>query len=218
MHKTLKEIFYINKLGGYEALLNNKNCRELFQISDYKTRALRGISFMEEIPSNRTCADAMISNTHCVCNKKINITIEQYSNETNATSNNVIEFITQHLNDKSNSSSICERFMFESFIGINKVFGSLVYYEFVVRYQPGDSIYQINLVYKNNSFNIVDKMVRISRYSNQSYCVRERNMLGFCFCYKSIQITEKEFLEEIKLEVKEVNKRLIEHIDKIIKN
>ena len=214
LFKTLKEFFYINKLGGVQTVLKNKKCRELFKKNNHKVRALRGISFMENIPMNRSCVDAMISNTFCLCNKKINISIEQFLDESKLKLDRLIKFVSGHLNQKvAYFRNMCEEYIFSRIVSVNKVLGLFIYYEFFVLYQPGDSVYQINLAYENSTFRIVDRMIRISRYNKQSYCMTDKAKMGFCYCYKSSPINQKAFLNEFHLNETQLEQIVKSHIN-----
>jgi len=52
--------------------------------------------------------------------------------------------------------------------------------------QPGDAIFAVyyRKFFKDQKFEQYLKVVRLSKYGNQSNCMLNKNLMGYCFCKK----------------------------------
>ena len=186
LYKTLKEFFYMNKIG-LTNLENNHECRNLFEVSTQRIRALRGISLFEEIPKDRACEDALIPKKHCSCISKTNISELLFLNETKQNYTLVSAILIDSLNDiTSNYRSICSLYKMDKILSIYKSSTkSFDFYEFNFVVQPGNATFQTEFYFKNGELQLSSSIFRISKYAEQSYCMKEKKyFMPYCYCYK----------------------------------
>jgi hypothetical protein len=186
IYQTLRNFLFVNKYG-LENLQNENDpfCRNQFRNNSYELRNLRGISLFEEIPTNRSCADAQIPETYCSCFRKEDLDESQFLEETKNTFNsaamialNEIRNITYEVRAKCAPYSITSSNTFKKIVFND---GKTVY-SGRMELQPGDALFEINFKFNSSNLIMNDVPIRLSRYSNQSYCVNKRILKNFCFC------------------------------------
>ena len=186
IYQTLRHFLFVNKYG-LENLQNENDpfCRNQFRNNSYELRNLRGISLFEEIPTNRSCADAQIPETYCSCFRKEDLDESQFLEETKNTFNsaamialNEIRNITYEVRAKCAPYSITSSNTFKKIVFND---GKTVY-SGRMELQPGDALFEINFKFNSSNLIMNDVPIRLSRYGNQSYCVNKRILKNFCFC------------------------------------
>jgi hypothetical protein len=191
LYKTLKHFFYINKYGLNDKLLiNNKECRFNFSISLNNQRSMRGISLFENIDSNRSCKDALVPSSYCLCSPSIEINESIYKNETNYSFNQSALFITEYINELTLSQrNICMPFKLKEIKTVKKIVYTtdINLFQFQIVLHPGQSVFEANLKVNNlKQLELFENKVnRLSKYRNQSSCVANsvnRLLMGFCYC------------------------------------
>jgi hypothetical protein len=191
LHKTLKHFYYINK--NENLLKPNKNrglCRNYFKYSEPKIRSKRGVSLFEDIPTSRTCTDALIPNIFCNCNIYVEISEEKFKIDTDMKHdfNSSSRFILDHINNLTNHvRDQCVLFELVKIISVKKILtDNIEYYEFYLLFQPGNAIFKANLVYNDAVLYVYENIIRISLYRNQSACLKDYRLAGFCYCKKQV--------------------------------
>lgn len=186
--KTLRHFYYINKKGNF---LNSNQCLNKFRKSIKEIQGLRGVSLFEEIPDSRSCLDALIPNVYCVCNQRADMNETEFNEDTGQkfedireTSMRAINEITDSVRDK------CEKFTYVKLLSAKKKFlSSCYFYEFRYLVQPGDAIfavyyrfYFLNIPVEKRKLQRYLKTVRLSKYGQQSSCMTNKNLMGYCYC------------------------------------
>ena len=184
LYKTLRHFFYMNKFNFDHNL--DKCFKNLVQNKPHE-RSLRGISLFETIPTQRSCLDAIIPGILCSCSNKEKIEPEKFTEWTNSTFEKVSQFIAINVNQIAEKyREFCELFIFEKLFSVKSFIYSIdQLYQFQVFMQPGNALFEANIKitnFKNPKFEIVNKIIRLSQYGNQTNCLSEHAMLGFCFC------------------------------------
>jgi hypothetical protein len=193
LHKTLQHFYYMNKNSklSSRADLNEQSVRKCRN----KFKRGHGISLFEIIPVNRSCADALIPENVCACNKKfekIRNELEFYL-EARLSYIEVAKYVTELLNYKISSlGNTCRAFKLQSIVSVQKV--TLlenskiieIYYSFAVSFQPDNAVFEAEISInktQENSFKLRGKILRISKYDSNKYsCVSDTNFAGFCLC------------------------------------
>ena len=188
LYKTLKHFHYLNNFDPIS--MSSFDCRKYFQQNTNAVRSKRGMSLFEKIPSDRSCKDALIPNVYCLCNQLMDISHSAFFKETNITVNETaVKFVIEHIHSITGKfRSKCVPYMLEKVVSVKKFeFDNL--YQFLVLLQPGNSLFQSVLKVdqgnktSSSSRIVVTNSVRLSSYSNQSWCL-ESKFVGFCFCKK----------------------------------
>ena len=65
-------------------------------------------------------------------------------------------------------------------------FNFLNRYQFSILAQPGDAIFEATLEINRKGISVIGKIIRSSRYGNQSHCVNDAYLKNFCFCRDTI--------------------------------
>ena len=183
MYKTMKQFYYLNRYGINSTKINSEKCRAEFQQDSKHVRQKRGISLFEELPTNRSCQDALISNTYCTCvlRKRIdeNIFYQETKNYYNQTSLLIVNYINK-LTD--NVRSQCAVFTYKSVKTVKRAFYmSYIVYEFSVFLKP-HSLFQGSIKLEDGNPTLFDKIIRLDKYGKQSNCMKEQKYYGFCYC------------------------------------
>lgn len=201
LYKTIRHFNYINKFNvhnNHEHYNDGRlKCNDKFRKNDIQTRSLRGISIFESIDENRNCLEALIPLTLCTCNLKSDIDEATFKQETKYDFLNVSTKIVDELNKMTElSREKCHEFKFKNVVNVKKVIlNRVLFYQFRIMVQPGSSTtFEANFRAKLEYFNydntkkirvtlsLYDKIKRLSKYGNQSKCVTELHLQGFCYC------------------------------------
>jgi len=184
LYKTLKQFFYLNKNGFY---LGNE-CRKNFQNGNDNIRSLRGISLLERIPNNRTCFDSMVPSTYCNCNKVYsNIKNDEFFRKTNSTLNSSSLILLNHINNRTSSyREICSVYEMNRVISVRRVVSDnkIEHFEFKIMLNPNRAIFKGNLILRNKMLFVYGDIKRLSLYRNESSCMADYALHGFCLCSK----------------------------------
>jgi hypothetical protein len=193
-YKTIKNFLYLNK---YKKLLEDpsdsqaRKCREYFSKSEPKIRSLRGVSLFENIPSNRTCRDAMVPFIFCNCNYQVDITQNEthFIKETQIKYNETVLLVIKKLNAMADTyRKECQPFEFKSVKTVKRLtIKKDLIYEFSFVTMPADAEFQSSVkVINATTVELVGKIIRTSLYGKQSECIKEHKMQGFCYCRKQV--------------------------------
>ncbi len=178
IQQTLRHFLNLNANHAKE--LDNKQ----FSINDKNILHLRGISLFENIPRSRSCGDALIPDKYCSCVQTSKISKEDFEEKTNTKAEKVINFILDYVNKITERiRDKCVAYKFDKLDYINIInLKELHRFKFVLYFQPGEAIFDALVKFENNKFSILDKVVRLSRYGNQSDCVEDSYLKNYCFC------------------------------------
>jgi hypothetical protein len=186
-------------MNKYEKILTEpgdpqvKKCRkEFFAKSIHKIRSRRGVSLFEKIPFGRTCRDAMVPFKYCNCKQQTELT----KNETVFMYEEKLRFnqIAIVLMDKLNAitepvRSLCEPFKLERVGQVHSyVYDNQKIYKFEISTSPGKADFEAVLkIVNTTTVELVGKIIRSSRYGNQSKCVEDMDdYKEYCFCKKKL--------------------------------
>jgi len=193
LFKTLRHFYYLNENeNNIHSSLQSK-CRYEFKTNFKNIQSLRGISLLEKVPSDRSCSDALIPNVYCTCNQRSDMNETEFLTDTQGKltyemikvkSMNAINVYTNGLRSK------CALFTYERLLTAKKkVFSSMLFYEFRYKVQPGDAVFAVyyriyfyDVKKEDQKLEQYLKVVRLSRYGNQSKCMTDKNLMGYCFC------------------------------------
>ncbi|XP_052099506.1 uncharacterized protein LOC127734002 [Mytilus californianus] len=161
----------------------------------------RGISLFNEIPKDRTCADAHIPESSCAC----------YTSEAIPTNNAVIEKITSFVVvtintylqthrskcalltlKKIHEAKLIHSNLKHSKPGRKKAIWQYLYkpkldkkqrYFILFEVMPSEGMFEVTTeITQTNNFIILDKIIRSNRYGNQSACIDDRDLKPYCYC------------------------------------
>ena len=105
LYQTLRHFLHINK--NYTKQLDDSQ----FSINEKLIPHLRGISLFEPIPTNRSCADAMIPDNFCRCISKTFVTEEEFKKQFQISFDYVFDFILDQINDMTlDLRNICMKY------------------------------------------------------------------------------------------------------------
>jgi hypothetical protein len=189
-YNTIKQFLYFNK---YKKLLEKpfdsqfRKCREYFSKSEPKIRSLRGVSLFENIPSRRTCRDAMAPLVYCTCNHQVDITQDetQFIKESKLSFNDTALLIVQKLNSIADEyRKKCQPFEFKSIRTIKRLtIDKQLIYKFSLVTTPADAEFDSFFKPVNaTTVELVGKIIRTSLYGRQSECIFDPKLYGFCYC------------------------------------
>ena len=184
IYKTLKQYYYLNK--NRDASLDmSDECRKHFQINYADVRSMRGVSLFEKLTANRTCTDALIPSTFCNCNKVLGkISEQEFSRRTKSNYEIASRFLVDSINNVANVyRKKCKLYELSEILSVKPIIAELVeYYEFKVRLQPNNATFKGNLEFSNGKFRIHGNLIRLSLYRNESSCMTDYKIHGFCYC------------------------------------
>ena len=185
IYQTLRHYLFMNKYG-IESLQaeNDPFCKNQFKNNSYTLRNLRGISLFEEIPVNRSCADAQIPDTYCSCFRKENLDESQFLLETQNTFHSAALMALDHIRNLThNVQSLCVPYNITSVNTFKKlIYDKETVYSGRMILEPGTALFELNFKMKP-SLTLSDTPIRLNRYANQSHCVNDRLLRTICFCY-----------------------------------
>ena len=168
LHLSFKDLLGNSTNGSYGC----QNCQSLF----------------EEVPWNRSCANAGITDHWCTCAEYKILSTE--SGPVRA----IARFVLEHLNSllingKSNlvNDTKCATLKVNRILSVrSKVFSKkLGHDEYVILFEtlPGEALFEATVKHKNN-FTVMDTVSRINAYGSQSQCMKDAFLQKYCFCKK----------------------------------
>ena len=183
INKTLKQFHYLNKYG-INSHVESKTCRENFQVHVPKIRYKRGISLFERLPSQRSCDDALIKTIYCTSIEKRIVLEDQFKLETRQSLLDAAKVITENIVKMTDEVRIyCEQFKFKEIVSVQKLLQTNLHlYEFQVVLQPADALFEAYVMLKNEELTYYGKAIRLNIYGNQSICLDDASLHGFCYC------------------------------------
>ncbi len=188
--KTLRHFYYLNKNNKISK--SNLKCKLKLSTSFKSIQSLRGISLFEKLPNDRSCSDALIPNIYCTCNQKQAMNESEFQADTNGIKfNDLIKKSMGAINQPTNSfRSKCKLFSYEKLLSVKKqLLSSMYFYEFRYKVEPGNAIFAVyyryiflNIPESERKLELYLKTVRLSRYGQQSNCMTDKNLMGYCYC------------------------------------
>ena len=171
IYKTLAHFKYINEFG-IEPMLN-ESCRHNFKQSQSEIRSMRGISLFEEISHHRTCLEALVPSSYCLCSFKEHINEVSFFNETKYTFKESAQLIVNFINEMTRPyRSQCIPFVLSQVKSVKKIKYSVDNWLYNVQLvlTPGQSVFESNLkLNKQNKLQVYENKVnRLSKYRQQS--------------------------------------------------
>lgn len=163
LHITLKHILKLSGSSHQNLTADScKNCQSLFY----------------EIPQNRSCAEAGISDQWCACNsfEKIEISLSKVEKAVN--------FSINELNLKIAPYKICATFKLNKILKFYENFHQNILL-LVFEVLPSFGVMEATIKCKNqecNEFEIIGEILRISRYGNEGSCMNDAILEKHCYC------------------------------------
>ncbi|XP_055878373.1 uncharacterized protein LOC106061960 isoform X1 [Biomphalaria glabrata] len=182
IHATVRDLLYFRSTGDNPLP---------------KTR--HGMSLFQEVPRNRTCQDASVSEEFCLCNYQNFITVLPNSSIAHQVANKVVEAMNARL-DHAKCESLKLHNVSEVYVlkVLNKLF-KLVKTVFRIKVEtvPGNGVFdatvhvegisdwesweQLSITHLNN-VTVAEGLDRLNRYSGQSDCVSDPKIQLICYC------------------------------------
>uniref|UniRef100_A0A0A9ZE12 Uncharacterized protein n=1 Tax=Lygus hesperus TaxID=30085 RepID=A0A0A9ZE12_LYGHE len=145
-------------------------------------------SLFEEVPWNRSCLDAGITEHWCTCAEYKTLSTESSPVRV------IAKFVVDQINDIAanysrflQNGTSCSKLRAKRVLSMrSKVFSkSSGYQEYVILVQtvPGDALFEATISH-NYTFKIVDTVSRINSYSKQSTCMNDAYAKKYCYCLK----------------------------------
>lgn len=145
-----------------------------------------GISLLEKIPWNRTCADAAIPEEYCLCGYKSIAEVDSKSK----ISKTLTKLVIDALNSKTDKN-ICAVFSLDKVISVLKsVFeeanydGETTLYKVKLQVTPGKAKFEASVFAKGNStvYRVANTIDRVNIYLGQADCMEIAAHRPFCYC------------------------------------
>lgn len=166
VHLTLKHILQIS--GGYNdtyerSAVSCPDCRSIF----------------EELPFDRSCSDAGVSEHWCTC-----VAFEE-SDKNSKVVKMAVNHVVEKLNSDLSAEAKCAK------LKLNEIHSARHYkhklsVDYLVSFNVLPSKAQLEATIRCDegpeSFSIIGSISRINKYGNQSYCVSDSNLRKYCFC------------------------------------
>lgn len=196
--KTLKHFLYLNKYGMDR--IENDNCRSYFTQSIQSIRNKRGISLFENIPINRSCADALINEKECSCKIPTQeLNNEQFQKYTKFTFKELQQYLVEYLQKKTDKyRNLCSVYKFDKLISVkmliqNEKDKNSIRFQIDLIVQPDNSRFEFYIKFDfknanknskiNETFQIIDTL-RLSIYGSTGDCIKkiDISLIIYCFC------------------------------------
>lgn len=181
LYQTLRQFLHLN--SNFSKPLD----RSQYSVNDKHTRFKRGMSLLEPIPINRTCADARIPEEQCRCFKQYFISEKEFKEKTRNSFDNAVKLMLEKVNKFTDKvRDRCIKLRHEKILSVKvlKMY-EIIIYKFVVIFQPGNAHFEANFKKSQNTDNILmfhGNINRISAYGDSSQCVDDSFLRNYCFC------------------------------------
>ena len=179
IHQTLRQFLNINKGLYYE----NEH-----RLNIHNVRSLRGVSLLEEIPINRSCYDVLIPFGQCYCGKTEKLSEHEFYKYSKMSLEELkailLDIVVQLTTPYRHQ---CVLYEFKNILSIvRKQFNTDYIYTFEYLLEPGNAVFIASIVLNKDSnglkYKIIGKIIRTSRYNDQSYCITNSYLKNFCYC------------------------------------
>lgn len=182
LHKTLLALASLGT-GNTTNLLN----ASWMSLTDDPLVASRGISLFEEVPWNRTCAEAGVNGHWCACEEYVPLDIRS------SLSLSIAAYVVDHVNAVTLSKrDLCSELKLGEVTSLMRKTGvdeedkHQSRYAIVLSVVPSQAVFEATVVQSNEDgsaeLKLESEMSRVNMYGNQSYCVGELSLKPFCFC------------------------------------
>lgn len=166
LHLTLQEVLYDSSPKGS---VSCPNCLSLF----------------EEIPHNRSCPEAGITDHWCTCSQYQTLPVD------NPLAKSMADFTISEINrllntnkDKITSGYKCSELSLKSITSVrSKLDAKMSYEQYTINIValPSEAMFEATISNKDH-FKILGTVSRINAYGNQSSCANEAFLKLYCFC------------------------------------
>lgn len=189
-YQTLRHFLYLNV--NHTKLLDNSQ----FFVNDVKTPHLRGISLFTQIPTNRSCSEALIPDNFCNCIRTSLIEEKYFKGNYKMSFDYMFDFILDRINEMTiNYRNICIPFQKDKINSVSKyIISKHDRYKFIVTVQPGDAWFMASVqISKEPEIVLRDygRLLRMTIYREQAHCVENAFIKPYCFCDPKLNITSK---------------------------
>lgn len=164
VHITLKQILQMS--GGFDSepsAISCPTCQSLF----------------EELPLERTCAEAGITKHWCTC-----VEFEEIDKSSKLVKKVANQIVKQVNADLSASPQCAKLHLGEIQSARKSLEKSSTDYLISLNVDPSEALLEATVRCRNecNDLSIIGSVSRLNRYGNQSYCVDDKNLKKYCFC------------------------------------
>uniref|UniRef100_A0A914VCR0 Uncharacterized protein n=1 Tax=Plectus sambesii TaxID=2011161 RepID=A0A914VCR0_9BILA len=171
------------------------------QPANWKGVAPRGYSLLRPLPVKRTCEEAGIPGSYCVCQR------ETFLNVTDRKVLDAAQTLVDHLNLMlKDYSQMCAHLQLKDirhaqmfmppmnmvlnpsyktfFKNIKKPSGFFINYRVAIEVAPSGALLEATLRNSLNdkAFTVIDDVNRINKYGNQSLCIQSAVLRKYCYC------------------------------------
>lgn len=172
LHATLKDLTHENRLC-------NENVANRRQIQKKQGRNIpRGLSLFLPIPEERDCDMAGIPSAFCLCH-----TFKQIDSDDDRVQK-VAYFIVHSINQLIIDYAQCQRLRLGAILDAYKLDRSKNQFDYKVQLRtiPGHGLFEGTITATDHSLALNGPILRINRYGNQSYCIRNVHIEMYCYC------------------------------------
>ncbi|XP_014294449.1 uncharacterized protein [Halyomorpha halys] len=143
-------------------------------------------SLFDEVPWNRSCINAGITEHWCTCAEYKSLSTES------APVRAIARFVLDHINGLliNGTTSLvngtkCAKLKVNRVVSVrSKIFSKkLGHNEYVILFEtlPGEALLEATVKHKN-SFKVMDTVSRVNAYASQSKCIKDAFLAKYCFC------------------------------------
>lgn len=172
LHATFKDLTHKNPICNDNVATRREELQKLGR------KAPRGISLFLPIPEERDCDMAGIPSTFCLCHtfRKIDSGDDKVKR--------VAYFIVRSINTLIIDYGKCQRLRLAAVLDAYKLDRSKKQHDYKVqlRTMPGEGLFEGTITATDHSLALNGPILRINRYGNQSYCIRNVHIEMYCYC------------------------------------
>ena len=180
-YQTLRHFLHLNKYG----MDQSESCRKKFSHNSLKERILRGMSLFNQIPTNRTCTNAIIPFNFCSCFIEKSLSEKEFAKKTGLTFETISLKVTEYVNQLTESNRHkCVAFKLNRTASFKQMLvNNLEVFKVAVVLEPGEAWFEAKIrINDDESIQIDGHPLRVSPYGNQSICIKDSLLVNYCFC------------------------------------
>lgn len=153
------------------------------QISRNQKNSATFSPWREKIPATRTCEEARIPSSYCVCDQLEPVVIDDKE------ADSIGHLFVDHINDKLKSvENVCQNLRLKE---VQSTWGNvdqfdhegIQYLEVTISVEPSGGIFRAIFRRTRQGMELKGEITRINAYGNQSSCLEKRSLKPFCYCY-----------------------------------
>lgn len=192
VHRTLKELAYcdlepkkpnqysVNEADSNEVYMNTTQ----IPAPGFYERKSNYSLFTEVIPIDRSCEEALIPSSFCICLPRQKLSIDSF--EAHRAGEEFVKELNKKLEMYKND---CQELKLSKVTDISKVFkdSSYVTYDLVVEVSPSKGVFRGELDKRSNTnWSLSNTFERFNKYGKQGDCINNKNLQKVCYCKKQV--------------------------------